>query len=152
MAMAEKEPLLISGCMLGLCCRFDGESKPMRGDLLHSLREKFALIPVCPEQLGGLATPREPSEFDGTRFFSRTGEDVTEHFQKGAEEALRLARFFGCKRALLKEKSPSCGFGKIYDGSFQKKLVDGNGAAAELLFQNGIAIYGETRINELLEK
>lgn len=148
--MAEKEPLLISGCMLGLCCRFDGESKPIGKDLLNALREKFALIPVCPEQLGGLATPREPSEFDGTRFLSRAGEDVTAQFQKGAEEALRIARFFGCKRALLKEKSPSCGFGKIYDGSFTKTLVGGNGATAELLSKNGIAIYGETRINELL--
>ena len=148
--MAEKEPLLISGCMLGLCCRFDGESKPIGKDLLNALREKFALIPVCPEQLGGLATPREPSEFDGTRFLSRAGEDVTAQFQKGAEEALRIARFFGCKRALLKEKSPSCGFGKIYDGSFTKTLVGGNGATAELLSKNDIAIYGETRINELL--
>ena len=150
--MAEKEPLLISGCMVGLCCRFDGESKPIGKDLLNALREKFALIPVCPEQLGGLATPREPSEFDGTRFLSRAGEDVTAQFQKGAEEALRIARFFGCKRALLKEKSPSCGFGKIYDGSFTKTLVGGNGATAELLSKNGIAIYGETRINELLAK
>ncbi|MEE1013022.1 MAG: DUF523 domain-containing protein [Clostridia bacterium] len=148
--MREKERLFISGCLLGLCCRFDGRSKPLPAPLLNRLQEKFQLVPACPEQLGGLASPREPSEKCGDRFRSQSGKDVTAQYQKGAREALKLAQFFGCQKALMKEKSPSCGFGQIYDGTFTGTLVPGNGAAAELLSQQGITVYGESRIEELL--
>ena len=147
--MNQKEPLLISACLLGVRCRFDGKEKPLPEETLTQLAERFSLIPVCPEQLGGLCTPRTPTEFDGSRFYMQSGEDVTEQFLRGAAETCRLARMFGIKRALLKEKSPSCGFGAIYDGSFQKRLTQGNGATANALSAMGIEIFGESRIEEL---
>lgn len=144
----EKEAVLISGCLLGLCCRYDGKSK--LNENISALSEKYYLIPVCPEQLGGLKTPRNPSEIINGRVISPAGDDVTAEYRRGAEEALRLARLFGCKKAILKEHSPSCGFGKIYDGSFSGTLVGGSGIAAALLAENGIAVFGESRIAELL--
>ncbi len=144
----EKEPILISGCLLGLCCRYDGKSKP--NENIKALSEKYYLIPICPEQLGGLPTPRYPSEIIGERVVSCTGIDVTAEYRRGAVEALRLSQLFGCKKAILKERSPSCGFGRVYDGSFSGGLVDGNGVSAALLAANGIEIFGESRIVELL--
>lgn len=144
----EKEAVLISECLLGLRCRYDGDSK--QNALISALAEKYYLVPVCPEQLGGLPTPRDPSEIIGGRVVSCAGRDVTEQYSRGAAEALRLARLFGCKKAVLKERSPSCGFGKIYDGSFSGRLTDGNGVAAALLAANGFEIFGESRISELL--
>lgn len=144
-----KEPLIISGCLIGLACRYDGKTKPLDKDILSALNERYTLIPVCPEQLGGLATPRDAAEYNGCGFFTKSGKEVTHVYQKGAQEVLKLARFYGVKRALLKEKSPACGFGRIYDGTFTKTLTDGNGAAADLLHQHHIAIYGETQINDL---
>ena len=142
--------LLISGCLLGLRCRFDGGSKPLPRETLTALKRRFDLIPVCPEQLGGLASPREPSEQRDGRYFSRSGTDVTQQYLRGAEEALRLARFFDCRIALLKERSPSCGCDQIYDGSFTGTLIPGRGAAAALLADNGVAVFGESRVAELL--
>ena len=144
----EKEPILISGCLLGLCCRYDGKSKP--NENIRALSEKYYLIPICPEQLGGLSTPRDPSEIIGERVVSCTGIDVTAEYRRGAAEALRLSQLFGCKKAILKERSPSCGFGRVYDGSFSGRLVDGDGVAAALLAANGIEIFGESRTIELL--
>ena len=111
-----KEAILISACLLGVRCRYDGGSKPQEPIL--RLMEKYTLIPVCPEQLGGLPTPRLPSERIGAQVVMKDGTDVTAAYRRGAEEALRLARLFGCRRAVLKERSPSCGSGTIYDGSF----------------------------------
>lgn len=145
-----KEPLIISGCLLGLACRYDGKTKPLPEDILCKLRERYSLIPVCPEQLGGLSTPRPAAEFDGVRFVTQDNKEVTEAYQKGAAEVLKLAGLFDCRRALLKEKSPACGFGKIYDGTFTKTLTEGNGAAADLLDKNGIAVFGESSIKQLL--
>lgn len=99
-------------------------------------------MPVCPEQLGGLPTPRVPSERRDGRVVSRAGEDVTDAFRRGAEEALRIARENGCRRALLKTNSPSCGSGTIYDGSFSGTLTGGYGVAAELLIHEKIEVFG----------
>ena len=112
---------------------------------------RLQLVPVCPEILGGLPTPRTPSERQGERVMSKTGVDVTAAYQKGAEEALRLARLFGCRKALLKERSPSCGRGQIYDGSFSGRLIPGDGVTARLLQQEGIAVFGESQLQQLLE-
>ena len=142
--------LLISGCLLGLACRYDGACRPLPKEVLEALAEKFQLIPVCPEQLGGMSTPRNPSERVGDKVISDIGCDVTEEYQKGAREVLKLAEMFGCHKALLKEKSPACGSGLIYDGSFQKKLVSGDGVATELLRQNGIQVFGESEIEKLM--
>ena len=107
---------------------------------------EICLIPVCPEQLGGLPTPREPSERHGDKIIQRTGTNVTEAFEKGAEETLRIAEIYGCECAILKERSPSCGFGQIYDGTFSNTLTEGMGKTAEKLAQAGLRILSENAI------
>jgi len=139
--------ILISACLLGVCCRYDGASKPHPAAL--ALAERHELIPVCPEQLGGLPTPRPPAERQGDAVRTRQT-DVTEQYRRGAEEAVGLCKLFSCEIAVLKERSPSCGSGEIYDGTFTGTLVHGQGVTAELLAANGIPVYGESRIEELL--
>lgn len=134
--------ILVSACLLGVCCRYDGKDNMV--DEILKLRKEHHLIPICPEVYGGLATPRDSAEICNGRVMTSTGGDVTEAFTKGAKEALRLATLFGCKVAILKEKSPSCGFGMIYDGTHSRKLIAGNGMTAQLLADHGITVYGET--------
>ena len=135
--------ILVSACLMGLPCRYDGKSKPC-GQVI-ALAEKHELIPFCPEIYGGLPTPRVPAERVGERVINRAGVDVTENYMSGARQALELAKMFGCKTAILKEKSPSCGAGFIYDGTFSGTLVPGDGVTAEVLKENGIEVYGETQ-------
>ena len=142
-----KEAILISACLLGVRCRYDGGSKPQEPIL--RLMEKYTLIPVCPEQLGVLHDDL-PSERIGAQVVMKDGTDVTAAYRRGAEEALRLARLFGCRRAVLKERSPSCGSGTIYDGSFSGRLTGGDGVTAALLRENGIAVCGESALETLL--
>ena len=142
--------ILISACLLGARCRYDGASKEHPEVL--KLAERHTLVPVCPEQLGGLPTPRTPSERQGDAVCTREGEDVTEAYRRGAEEALRLCRMLGCAAAVLKERSPSCGCGEIYDGTFTGTLTAGDGVTAELLKSRGIPVYGESQIDDLLKK
>ena len=139
--MDRSAPILVSACLLGTPCRYDGKSKADARVL--ALAESRAMIPVCPEQLGGLPTPRPPAERRGEQIVALDGADVSDAFARGAEETLRLARLFGCQRAILKARSPSCGRGRIYDGSFTGKLVSGDGVAAALLTENGVEVYGE---------
>ena len=141
------ENILVSACLLGVACRYDGKRKP--NEAVIALKEKYNLIPVCPEIMGGLPTPRLPSEIRGETVIMENGEDVTDKYSKGAEETLRLARLFGCGKAMLKEKSPSCGSGRIYDGTFSKTLTEGNGVTAGMLLANGIRVAGETEIDAL---
>ena len=138
--------ILISACLLGVCCRYDGASKPHPGAV--ALAERHELIPVCPEQLGGLPTPRLPAERQGNAVRTRES-DVTEQYRRGAEETLKLCKLFGCEAAVLKERSPSCGCGEIYDGTFTGTLRTGNGVTTELLLENGIPVFGESRIKEM---
>ena len=140
--------VLVSACLLGARCRYDGASKPLPG--LERLLDAIDPVPACPEQLGGLPTPRTPAERCGDRVVTRDETDVTAQYERGAQEALRLAQLTGCTLALLKEKSPSCGCGRIYDGTHTGTLTDGNGVAAELLLQNGVRVFGETQLEELL--
>lgn len=142
--------LLVSACLLGVNCRYNAEPKALPDDLLSRLLERHTVVPVCPEQLGGLTTPREPSERQGARVVMRSGRDVTAAYARGAQEALRLARQFGCTAAVLKERSPSCGHGEIYDGTFTGTRTAGDGVTAALLLENGIAVYGESEIDQLL--
>lgn len=146
----KKPSILVSACLLGVCCRYDGDSKPCES--VVALRERFVLVPICPEVDGGLPTPRTPSERVGDRVLMRDGKDVSENYMKGAVEALRKAELFGCTAAILKARSPSCGKGKIYDGSFSGKLTERHGVAAELLMKNGIEVYTEDETDLLIKK
>lgn len=143
------ENLLISACLLGVECKYSGGSNALPEETIEKLRTRYRLIPVCPETAGRLPTPRDPSERLGERVVSCRGADVTAQFKKGAEAALTLARRYGCTTALMKEHSPSCGSGLIYDGSFSGKLVKGDGCAAELLKAAGVSVVGEN-VTELL--
>lgn len=140
--------ILVSACLLGVGCRFDGLCKPVES--VQKLIDKFNLIPFCPEIYGGLPTPRCPSEIVGDKVLSKDGIDVTAQYNKGAQEALKIAKMYSCKYAILKEKSPSCGNGKIYSGNFDKVLVDGDGITAALLKKNGIIVMGESEIYKIL--
>lgn len=148
--MQEKPRILVSACLLGMSCRYDGGGKYLPE--MEELMRIAELVPVCPEIYGGLPTPRTPSERVGARVLMKTGEDVTEAYRRGAQQALTLAKRFGADFALLKERSPSCGSGEIYDGSFTGAKTSGDGVTAELLKQNGITVYGESRVHELIER
>ena len=142
---------LVSACLLGFNCRYDGTSA--REPKLFKLAKKEQLVPICPEQLGGLPTPREPAWIvggdgsdvlqSGAKVISRSGDDVTENFRRGAEEALRVAKLFGAKGAILKARSPSCGCGKIREPFSFDNLKDGDGVAAALLKKNGVKVVSE---------
>ena len=139
--------LLVSACLLGCPCRYDGKSKP--NDAVLALMSQYTLIPICPEQMGGLATPRIPAERKDGGVFTENGGDVTGQYRRGAEEALHLARLYGCRYAILKERSPSCGSGQIYDGSFSHTLISGDGVTAQLLKESGITVLGESEVDRL---
>lgn len=141
-----KKKALISACLLGVDCRYDGGNNRMSDEKLEKLKAEYELIPVCPEAYGGLTTPRTPSERLDGMVLSKLGADVTEEFQKGAQAALYLAKLFGAELAILKENSPSCGSGTIYDGTFSGTLTPGDGVTAELLKKHGIAVIGESKI------
>lgn len=134
--------ILVSACLLGVNCKYSGKNN--RNENVLRLAEKHTLIPVCPEQLGGLPTPRYPSEICGGRVINNIGEDVTAYYEKGAGEALNIAKLFGCERAVLKARSPECGSKEIYDGTFTKTVIPGKGKTAALLEENGIEVYDET--------
>lgn len=142
--------VLVSMCLLGTNCRYNGEPKADEAVLALLAREDITLIPVCPEQLGGLPTPRTPSERRGKQVLSSEEEDRTEVFAHGAKEALRIAKLYGCTAAILKERSPSCGTKEIYDGSFSGTLVTGEGVTAEILRENGVKVFGESELVEFL--
>lgn len=135
---------IVSACLAGINCKYNGGNSANE-KVIRLVREGMA-IPVCPEQLAGFGVPREQAEIRTGRVFTKSGRDVTAEFQKGAEEMLRIAKMAGVKEAILKARSPSCGKGQIYGGSFSKKLVEGNGIAAELLMRNGIAVLTEEEL------
>lgn len=147
--MAERICVLVSACLLGARCRYDGGDNAIDG--IDALKTLADLIPVCPERLGGLPTPRAPAERRGERVVSKDGRDVTEAFRRGAEEACRLARRHNARYALTKSRSPSCGFGMIYDGTFTGRLVPGSGVAAQALAELGVKVFDEYRLSELIE-
>ena len=140
--------ILVSACLLGANCRYDGGNN-QRSQVLELLKD-HTLIPVCPEQLGGLSTPRPPVEWQGEKAMNNQGTDCTRQFVKGAEEALRIARLYQCELAILKAKSPSCGNHQIYDGTFSGTVVDGAGGTARLLQEQGIRVLNETEVEAWL--
>lgn len=132
---------IVSGCLAGLCCRYDG--KDNADERVMELVRKGQAVPVCPEQLGGLPTPRPGCEIIGNSIMSEQGFDASESFLRGAEEALKLTKLVGAKKAILKSRSPSCGSGKIYDGTFSRTLIDGDGIFAAMLKREGVEIETE---------
>ena len=139
--MNKKPRKLCSACLLGVRCRYDGKSKP--NEKVLDLATKEDLVPICPEQLGGLSTPRVPAEQKGNQVVTKEGGNVTVNFELGARQALEIAKVFGCKEAILKQRSPSCGCGQIYDGTFSGNLIKGDGVTAKFLKKNGIAVKTE---------
>ena len=141
---------LVSACLCGKDCKWDGGNNRNQKllDYMESMKGKAEFHEVCPEQMGGLSTPRLASEIrvEDRRVVNTAGEDVTKEFELGAELALKVAKENGCTLAILKERSPSCGCHGIYDGTFSKKIVDGMGKAAELLTANGIRVIGESEL------
>ena len=143
--------VLISACLLGYCCRYDGSSNGRPAAELLELKKRYHLIPICPEQLGGLTTPRLSAERLGDRVVTIEGDDITAQYERGAREALRMARLFDCTVAILKSRSPSCGPTEVYDGTFTHTVVQRPGTTAELLLQNGLEVLDETQIAKLLD-
>ena len=143
--------ILVSRCLLGEPCRYDGKSKHYPG--LERLEQAgHVLVPVCPEVLGGLSTPRPPAEVqpDG-RVVNRAGTDVTAEYESGARRALELAQQHCCSAAVLKANSPSCGSRAVYDGTFSRTLVPGQGIAARLLAEAGLQVVDEEHLDDLLK-
>lgn len=143
--------ILVSACLYGEACRYDGKSCACCDKHFLDLKEKGVLVPVCPEVLGGLDTPRNPCEIIGERVISKNGDDCTEKYLHGAKRTLEIAEKVKPDFCILKSKSPSCGTGKIYDGSFSGKLTDGNGITARLLISHGYRVYDENDIPEILK-
>ncbi len=146
----EKGKILVSACLVGFECRYDGRNNI--NDNIVELVKQGRAIPVCPEQLGGLATPRSPAEIkteDGmTKVYDINGVDVTDMFSAGAVKTLELAELYGIKAAILKSRSPSCGCGKVYSGHFDGSLTDGDGITAKLLKDNGIDVICDDELNK----
>ena len=143
---------LISACLLGIKCAWDSQDN-YKSDKAIDFLNSETLMPVCPEQLGGLKTPRAPQEIQGgtgedvlnkkCKVININGEDVTQEFINGAEETLKIVRLFHIEEFIGKSKSPSCGCGQIYDGTFSRKLIDGDGVTTALLKRDGISVITE---------
>ena len=142
------EKILISACLIGDNCKYDGGNN--LNPKIDALLDKYELIPFCPEVEGGLPIPRNPSEIKDDGVIMNNGKDVTRNFELGARKALMLCLYLKINIAVLKERSPSCGTHQIHDGSFSGKLIDGMGITAKLLKENGIKVYSEDEIDQLL--
>ena len=141
------EKILVSACLLGTPCRYDGKSKPVKEVI--DLKSKYELIPVCAEVEGGLPTPRIGAEIVGDKVIRADGIDVTYEYSLGAQRVLDIAIKNNCKIAILKSKSPSCGKYNVYDGTFSRTLIKGQGILTDLLIKNGIVVFDETEIKDL---
>jgi len=133
--------ILISACLAGIPCKYNGESNEV--EKIKKLLEEGKACAVCPEVMGGLSTPRTPSERCGDKVLMQDGTDVTEQFYKGAEEAMKVCRYYKCTKAVLKARSPSCGPDRTYDGSFTHTLGEQNGVFAQMLMDEGIECISE---------
>lgn len=147
-----KKTILVSSCLLGCKVRYDKTSKPLPKEQLIALEEKFNLVGVCPEVLGGLPCPRQPAEISRDReVLTQSGQVLSTFFLKGAHEALNICKNYGIQLAVLKSKSSSCGFGKIYDGTFSGCLINGNGITSDLLLKNGVKVINESELDAWLK-
>lgn len=132
---------VVSACLAGMPCRYDGTAKP--DPRIEALFTKGSCLAVCPEELGGLGTPREPCEICSGKVLTQKGKDCTAEYGVGARRALGLVLAAGCKTAILKSQSPSCGVGSIYDGTFRRRLVPASGIFASLLLGAGLVVFTE---------
>jgi uncharacterized protein YbbK (DUF523 family) len=139
-----KEKIIISACLAGVNCKYNGQNN-YNQKIMNIIKNNDVIL-ICPEQLGGLSTPRNPSEIRGNRVINNCNEDVTDNYNRGAEEVLRLCKELNIKKAILKSRSPSCGKGIIYDGTFSHKKIQGNGITAALLIKNDIEVLTEEDI------
>ena len=153
--------IVVSGCLCGINCKYNGENN--LNEKVLELFKAGKAIPVCPEQLGGQATPRAPHEIingDGAGVLDGRckvdgpcgNDDSTKEFIKGAEETLKIIKALDVDVAILKARSPSCGKGKIYDGTFSGNKIDRNGVTAELLLRNNIKVYTEDELDKFFEE
>ena len=142
MSKKEKPAIAVSACLIGQRCRYNGEIKT--DNKVLELEKWFRFVPVCPELLGCLTVPREPSEISGDHVVTKSGKDVTDAYRIGAEKTLELIRRENCVAALLKERSPSCGRGLVHNGLFDGGMVPGNGVTVAWLLENGIPVFGES--------
>lgn len=143
---------LVSSCLVGINCRYDGENN--LNEKAAKLVKEGKAIPLCPEVLGGLDIPRDPAEIitdqkGNKKVLTEKAQDLTAQFRLGAEKTLEIAKILEVKKAVLQERSPSCGYGKIYDGTFSSNLISGNGLTAELLTKNGIKILTTADLEKL---
>ena len=143
-----KEYVLISACLIGENCRYDGKNSLTKA--VKDLAKYYNLIPICPEVSGGLKTPRHPSEIVGDKVISIKGRDVTSNYYDGAYWATSIVRMYNIKLAIMKEKSPSCGVHKIHNGKFDGGLIDGQGITTRKLEKLGVKVINEDEANELL--
>ena len=143
------ERILISACLVGDNVKYDGGNN--KNPLISKLLEKYELVPFCPEVEGGLPIPRHPAEQRGEQVINDIDEDVTDEFNRGADLALNICLYLKIKKAILKERSPSCGVHSIYDGTFSHKVIAGSGVTAALLKRKGIEVYNEDEIPMLLD-
>lgn len=137
---------LISSCLVGINCKYNGSNTLQ--EKLRDLMLSGIAIPVCPEMLGGLSAPREPCEIVDGKVVGKSGKDYTKAFHDGAQKVLAMCQSLGITKVILQSRSPSCGYGKIYDGTFTGSFVEGNGITADLLSKNGIKVYNESNWNE----
>jgi uncharacterized protein YbbK (DUF523 family) len=146
--MRENARVLVSACLLGAEVRHHGGAATVEHSVLRRWREEGRIVGVCPEVAGGLPAPRPPSEIRGLRVVTREGTDVTSAFLAGARTAVQIARELGIRVAVLKSRSPSCGTGRIYDGTFSGRLADGDGITAAALRRAGVQVFDETQLEE----
>ena len=139
--------IIVSACLLGTPCRYDGKSKP--SEAVIALGEKYELVPVCPECLGGLPTPRLPCEIQNGKVVRIDGVDCTREYTLGAEKSLEIARENGAEIAIFKAKSPSCGKYQIYDGTYSGTLISGQGVTSKLFMENQITVIDEEELDTL---
>ena len=143
------EVILVSACLLGENCKYNGGNNYQ--EKIELLKKKYDIIPICPEVLGGLSTPRSPSEIKNYRVINKDGLDVTKNFMLGRDKVINIVKYAKVKKALLKENSPSCGVNHIYDGKFSHTLINGEGITTNALRKLGVEIYSENDIEELLK-
>ena len=140
---------LVSACLIGENCKYNGGNN-LDKSVMEFLKDK-EYIKVCPECLGGLTTPRVPSEIINHKVVNNEGIDVTKEYQLGAKKTFEIAKENNCQCAIFKSRSPSCGCGEIYDGTFSKQVIKGDGVTTKLLKENGIMVISNCEIDKLKE-